>query len=103
MTMQADFPITAAKATGVLTDAAEMWAQNLQKVAEQVGTPSFPSMIKMEDATASLERWFDFSERMAKVNREYALNLAGAMDAFGGAVRQHVQGLTEVLQDQTQA
>src|SRR4051794_35855609 len=102
MTIQADVPVTATNVSSMFTEVAEMWAQNLQKVAEQVTVPSF-APITIQDTTASIERWFDLTDRVAKVNRDYMLNLASAFTAFGGAVREHVEGLTEVLQDHTQA
>jgi hypothetical protein len=49
------------------------------------------------------EQWFDLTERIARVNREYVLTLAGVVDTLGGAVRQHVDAVGEAVRDQVQA
>ena len=55
------------------------------------------------DATAVVEQWFDFTERIARVNREYVLTLARLVDTLGGALRQHVDAVGEAARDQVQA
>lgn len=101
MTLQQEYTTTARRTQDAWTNAADAWTANVQKVTDQVRTPMLP--VVATDATALVEQWFDFTERVNKVNREYILNLTGVADAFGGAVRQHVEGLGEALRDQVQA
>lgn len=100
MTLQDEYTTTARRAQDAWSNAAEAWSQNIQKATEQVRTPVVN--VVPTDATAVVEQWFDFAERVAKVNREYVLNLSGAANALGGAVRQHVDGLGEAVRDQVQ-
>jgi len=108
MTVQDLYPTTAVarRAQDAFASAADAWTeniQNLQKVTDGVGglptTPTIPT----ELPTALVEQWLDFTDRVTKVNRDYVLNLANAFNAVGGAVRQHVEGLTEAVRDQTQS
>jgi hypothetical protein len=101
MTLQQEYTTTTRRAQDAWTYAADAWTQSLQKVTDQVRSPMLP--VVATDATALVEQWFDFIERVNKVNREYVLNLSGVADAFGGAVRQHVEGLGEAVRDQLEA
>jgi len=101
MTVQEQYTDTARRAQDAWTNTAEMWSQNVQKVTNQVRIPVIPFVAT--DATAVVEQWFEFTERVVQVNRDYLLNLAGVANAFGGAVRQHAEGLGGAVRDQVQA
>lgn len=101
MTLQDEYTATAHRAQDAFANAAGAWTDNIQKLTDQVRTPVGPAI--PTDATAIVEQWFDFTERVAKVNREYILNLTGVLNTLGGAVRQHVDGLGEAVRDQVQA
>jgi hypothetical protein len=80
------------------TNATEMWSKNIAKVTDRVRSPLGPDTAI--DATASLEQWFDFTKRVAKANRDYVVNLAGVANFLGGAMRAHIDALTEAVRDQ---
>ena len=101
MTLQDEYTGTARRTQQAWASAAEVWTENLQKVTDQVPAPVLP--VVLTDATAVVEQWFDFTERIAKVNREYVLTLAGVLDTLGGAVRQHADAVGEAVRDQVQA
>lgn len=101
MTLQDEYTTNGRRALDAVTDVAGAWTENIQKVTDQVRTPVVP--VIAIDATAFVEQWFDFTERVAKVNREYVLTITGALNTLGGAVRQHVDGLGEAVRDQVQA
>jgi flagellar biosynthesis GTPase FlhF len=92
---------TARRAEDAFANVSDQWAQNIQNLTEQFATPRIPTI--PADPTAFVEQWFDFTDRLSKVNREYVLNLTGAWNSLGGAVRQHVDGLGEAVRDQVQA
>jgi hypothetical protein len=99
MTVQDEFATTLRQTQDAWISAAESWTQNLQRFAPQTLVAPFG----VGDATAVIDQFFDFTERLLDVNREYAKNLAGAVTAFGGAVRQHVDSVGEVVRGQAQA
>jgi hypothetical protein len=82
--------------------AAEVWTENIQKVTDRVATPVLPA-VPTPDVTGIVEQWFDFTERIARVNREYVLSVAGVLDTLGGAVRQHADAVGEAVRDQVKA
>jgi len=92
---------TARRAEDAIVNASDLWTQNIQNLMEQFGTLRLPAV--PTDPSAFVEQWFDFSDRVSRVNREYVLNLTGAWNSLGGAVRQHVDGLGEAVRDQVQA
>ena len=101
MTLQDEYTTNGRRTLDAVRDAAGTWTANIQKVTDQVRTPIVP--VFPIDATAFFEQWFDFSERVTKINREYALTVTGALNTLGGAVRQHVEGLGEAVRDQVQS
>lgn len=101
MTLQDEYITNGRRALDAVTDAAGAWTENIQKVTEKVRTPVVP--VIPIDATAFVEQWFDFTERVARVNREYVVTITGALNTLGGAVRQHVDGLGAAVRDQVQA
>jgi hypothetical protein len=101
MTLQAEYTGTARRTQEAWATAADVWTENIQKVTDQVPTSVLP--VVPTDATAVVEQWFDFTDRIAQANREYVLTLAGVVDTLGGAVRQHVDAVGEAVRDQIQA
>jgi flagellar biosynthesis GTPase FlhF len=85
-------------AAAKVTDA---WAEGIKKASEQFRTPTLPHL--PTDPTVFVEQWFDFTDRLTKVNREYALHLTSVVNELGGAVRQHMEGLSEAVRDQVQS
>jgi hypothetical protein len=81
-----------------VTDA---WAEGIKKAGEQFRTPTLPSL--PTDPTVFVEQWFDFTDRLTRVNREYVLHLTAVVNEFGGAVRRHMEGLSEAVRDQVQS
>ena len=102
MTLQDEYTGTARRTQQAWGTAGKVWTENIQKVTDQVRTPVLPA-VPTPDATAVVEQWFDFTERIARVNREYVLTLAGVVDTLGGALRQHVDAVGEAVRDQVQA
>jgi hypothetical protein len=109
MTVVDEYSSTARKAQDAWVNASESWVESTQKAFEQFSSPflsgsyvsTFP--VSAEDAVAVVDQWFDFAERVLDANREYAKNLAGVANAFGGAVREHVDSLGGAVRDQVQA
>lgn len=101
MTLQDEYTTNGRRALDAATDAAGAWTENIQKMTDRIRTPVVP--VVPIDATAFVEQWFDFTERVAKVNRDYVVTITGALNTLGGAVRQHVNGLGEAVRDQVQA
>jgi hypothetical protein len=101
MTLQDEHTGTARRTQQAWASAAEVWTENIQKVADQVPGPVLP--VVPTEATAVIEQWFDFTERITKVNRDYVLSVAGVLDTLGGAVRQHADAVGEAVRDQVQA
>jgi hypothetical protein len=85
-------------AAAKVTDA---WAQNIKTAGERFRTPTLPYL--PTDQTAFVEQWFDFADRLTKVNREYVLHLTSVVNELGGAVRQHMEGLGEAVRDQVES
>lgn len=104
MTVQDEFTGTTIvrRAQDVFTTAADAWTENLQKATDRVGLIPVTPAVPVEVPSALVEQWWDFTDRVSKVNREYVLNLTGALNAWSGAVRQHVDGLGEAMRDQAQ-
>jgi hypothetical protein len=101
MTLVDEYSNNTREAQGAWVDATQAWAQSTQKAVEQFPAPflgSWPG-----DAVAVVDRWFDFAAQVLDANRQYAKNLAGVANTFGGAVRQHVDSLGEAVRDQVQA
>lgn len=101
MTLQDEYTTNGRRALHAATDAAGAWTESIQKLTDQARTPIVP--VVPIDATAFVEQWFDFADRVAKVNRDYVLTITGALNTLGGAVRQHIDGLGEAVRDQVQA
>jgi len=104
MTVQDLYPSTAAvtrRAQDAFASAADAWTENIQKVTDGVSLPAAPQ-IPTEIPTALFEQWFDFADRVNKVNREYVVNLAGVVNSLSTVVRDHLEGLGEAVRDQTQ-
>jgi phage-related tail protein len=104
MTVQDLYPSTTAvarRAQDAFASAADAWTENIQKVTDGVSLPSAPQ-IPTEVPTALFEQWFDFTDRVNKVNREYVINLAGVVNSLSTVVRDHIEGLGEAVRDQTQ-
>jgi len=101
MTLQDEYTGTARRTQQAWASAAEVWTENIQKVTDRVPAPVLP--VVPTDATAVVEQWFDFTERIARVNREYVLTLGGVVNTLGGALRQHVDAVGEAVRDQVQA
>lgn len=101
MTLQDEYTTAVARSQDAWKNAAEVWTESIEKVTDRVSTPVVP--VVRPDVTGVVEQWLDFTEQVAKVNREYVLNLAGVADAFSGAVRQHLDGLSEAVRDQAKA
>ena len=101
MTLQDEYTGTVRRTADAWVSATEVWTDNVQKVTDTIRTPVVPAV--QVDVTGAVEQWFDFSERVAKVNREYVVNLAGVGNALTGAVRQHADALAEAVRDQVQA
>jgi hypothetical protein len=88
-------------AAAQVTDA---WAEGIKKASEQFRAPTLPHLPNLPtDPTVFVEQWFDFADRLAKVNREYVLHLTSVVNELGGAVRQHMEGLSGVVRDQVQS
>ena len=98
MTVQDEYTDTVRIGQEAWTNVTEAWTSGIAKVADQVHLPAVP--VVPTETTPVVEQWFEFTDRLAKVNREYVLNLASAADAFGSAVRNHVEGIGEVVRDQ---
>jgi hypothetical protein len=103
MTTQNDYSATstARRAEDAFSNVSDLWTQNIQSFTEQFGNARIPSI--PADPSAFVEQWFDFTDRLSRVNREYVLNLTGALNSLGGAVRQHVDGLGEAVREQVQS
>jgi hypothetical protein len=85
-------------AAAKVTDA---WAEGIKKASEQFRTPTLPYL--PTDPTVFVQQWFDFTDRLAKVNREYVVHLSSVVNELNGAVRQHMEGLSEAVRDQVQS
>lgn len=104
MTLNDEYTITARRVEGAVAKVTQAWAENAQKATDQFRFAALPSLPSLPtDPTSFVEQWFDFSERLTRVNRQYALNLTSAANTFGGAVRQHLEGLGDAVRDQVQA
>lgn len=77
------------------TTATEAWTQSAQKGTD---LPTFPA-----DPAAALKQWTDFTKQLAEVNAEYVANLTRVANEFGGAVRQHLEGVGEAMRGQARA
>jgi hypothetical protein len=100
MTLQDEYTTTARRAQDAWVNAAESWTGNITKATDEFRLPATP--VVTADPSVAVERYFEFLGRLLEANREYAKNLAGAADAFGGAVRQHVESITGIVRDQVQ-
>ena len=101
MTLNQEYTATAARAEGAVAEVTNAWAENIQKATGQLRSPVLPAV--PIDPTAFVEQWFDFTDRLTRVNRQYALDLSSVVNTLGGAVRQHLEGLGEAVRDQAQA
>lgn len=86
------------RAAAMVTD---LWAENIEKAGEQFRAPTLPQL--PTDPMVFVEQWFDFTDRVTKLNREYALHLTSVVNGLGEAARQHLQGLNEAVRDQVQS
>jgi hypothetical protein len=100
VTLNQEYTATARRPEAV-AEVTNAWAENIQKATDQLRSPVLPTL--PIDPTAFVEQWFDFTDRLTRVNREYAVNLTSVVTTLGGAVRQHIEGLGEAVRDQVQA
>ena len=69
--------------------AAGLWAQGTRKVADQAYLlPWLPSA----DLIPAVERYLEFVQRMAEINRDLTIKWAEAVSALSGVVREQVPG-----------
>jgi phage-related minor tail protein len=101
VTLNQEYTATARRPEEAVAEVTNAWAENIQKATEQLRSPVLPAF--PIDPTAFVEQWFDFNDRLTRVNRQYALNLTSVVNSLGGAVRQHIEGLGEAVRDQVQA
>lgn len=101
MTLNDQYTDNARRAETAAATVTDAWAENIKKAGEQFRTPTLPQL--PTDPTAFVEQWFEFADRLTKVNREYALHLTSVVNELGGAVRQHMEGLGEAVRDQVQS
>ena len=101
MTLNDEYTTTARRAEGAVAEVTNAWAESIQQATDQFRSPVLPPL--PTDPTAFVEQWFDFSDRLTRVNREYVLSLTSAVNSFGGAVQKHIEGLGEAVRDQVQA
>jgi hypothetical protein len=101
VTLNQEYTATARRPEEVAAEVTNAWAENIQKSTDQLRTPVLPAW--PIDPTAFVEQWFDFSDRLTRVNRQYVVNLTSALDSLSGAVRQHIDGLGDAVRDQVQA
>ena len=101
MTLNDQYTDNAHRAETAAAKVTDAWAEGIKKASEQFRTPTLPYL--PTDPTVFVEQWFDFTDRLAKVNREYVVHLSSVVNELGGAVRQHMEGLSEVVRDQVQS
>jgi flagellar biosynthesis GTPase FlhF len=101
VTLNQEYTATARRPEEVAAEVTNAWAENIQKSTDQLRTPVLPAW--PIDPTAFVEQWFDFSDRLTRVNRQYVVNLTSTLDSLSGAVRQHIDGLGDAVRDQVQA
>jgi hypothetical protein len=101
VTLNQEYTATARRPEGAVAEVTNAWAGNIQKATDQLRSPVLPAL--PIDPTAFVEQWFDFTDRLTRVNREYAVNLTSVVNTLGGAVRQHIEGLGDAVRDQVQA
>jgi gas vesicle protein len=100
VTLNQEYTATARRPEEAVAEVTNAWAENIQKATNQLRSPVLPAF--PINPTALVEQWFDFSDRLARVNRQYVLNLTSVVDTLGGAVRQHIDGLGDAVRDQVQ-
>jgi hypothetical protein len=101
VTLNDQYTDTARRTETAAATVTDTWAENIKRAGDQFRTPTLPRL--PTDPAAFVEQWFEFADRLTKVNREYALHLSSVVNELGGAVRQHREGLGEAVRDQVQS